>query len=260
MPLADELHLHRLQYRQGQTLLGEDLNSQAAAAEQLRWWHNRAMHGAFGVVAPFNPVAAGPAGAVTVHPFIAYDCFGRELVLPRPRRVPLPPKPDLDAVPAVHGTPFPQGHKVLKVLLACRPAGHECRGRVSLVWVDRRDYRPAVGVPLAVALSGDGRISASSPSPTRPPPRSCRVRSSAPARPCPAAAPGRRRSQASAGWSPRGARHGSTCASIRRPPASPEPPVTSPGSRVLRTSFSPRTSSRRASSRGRSDRSPTASS
>jgi hypothetical protein len=173
MPLADELQLHRLQYRQGQTLLGRDLDDQAAATEQLRWWHNRAMHGAYGVVAPSQPVTAGPgAGQVTISPFVAYDAFGRELILQRPRQMRLPPRPApasarapapaptaRDPEPTFPGFPHgphqPQSDFQVMYLVACRATGHDCDGRLSFAWVSRYDRLPGA-VPLADAVSDKG--------------------------------------------------------------------------------------------------------
>ena len=74
--------LEQLQYWQGQALTSRDFNDQLDWAEQLRWWHNRASHGTFGV--GFG-LAADLDG--TLHCGVAYDCFGRELVVPQDRNM-----------------------------------------------------------------------------------------------------------------------------------------------------------------------------
>lgn len=73
--------LQRLQYWQGQALRPDDFNTQLDSAEQLRWWHNRSAHGAFGVGFGLH---VDPD--FTVHCGLAYDCFGRELVVPVDRK------------------------------------------------------------------------------------------------------------------------------------------------------------------------------
>jgi hypothetical protein len=75
--------LRQLQYWQGQALRSRDFNYALDYAEQLRWWHNRGSHGAFGVGYGLAVDADG-----TVHCGVAYDCFGRELVIPGNRKFP----------------------------------------------------------------------------------------------------------------------------------------------------------------------------
>lgn len=85
--------LERLRFWQGQKLLGRDFRDQLARESQLRWWHNRAMHNAFGVSFGFevSPVVdAGKLVAVLVTCGVAYDCFGRELLLQNTREINLP--------------------------------------------------------------------------------------------------------------------------------------------------------------------------
>jgi hypothetical protein len=72
--------LEQLQYWQGQALRSRDFNDQLSSAEQLRWWHNRASHGTFGVGFGLTMDRSG-----TLRCGVAYDCFGRELVVPLDR-------------------------------------------------------------------------------------------------------------------------------------------------------------------------------
>src|SRR5262245_45150861 len=43
------LEPERFRYWQGQMLRSRDFNDQTARAAEMRWWHNRAIHRAFGV-------------------------------------------------------------------------------------------------------------------------------------------------------------------------------------------------------------------
>ncbi len=83
----------RLRYRQGQMLRSRDFRDQVAIEAQLRWWHNRAVHNIFGVGfgLKVSPVINGKdLTAVSVTSGLAYDCFGRELILQNSREVKLP--------------------------------------------------------------------------------------------------------------------------------------------------------------------------
>ena len=95
MPSIEQRELERLRYQQGQLIRSQDFNDQGAIDDQLRWWHNRALHNAYGIVPGIldglrvtltDPVTR----EFTVRPGVAYDCFGRELVLTRERREQLP--------------------------------------------------------------------------------------------------------------------------------------------------------------------------
>jgi hypothetical protein len=81
--IVNPRELQRLRYTPGQDLLSRDFRDQGRFDEQLRWWHNRAMHGAFGVRAGLRvqPVETAPQPRVEVSPGLAYDSFGRELIL-----------------------------------------------------------------------------------------------------------------------------------------------------------------------------------
>ncbi|MEU2175262.1 hypothetical protein ABZ552_13660 [Nocardia sp. NPDC019219] len=77
----------RLRHIHGEALLGCDFTDQSALDEQLRWWHNRALHRAYGIVSGLE-VMPPEDGVATVAPGLAYDRRGRELKLDQPVDVP----------------------------------------------------------------------------------------------------------------------------------------------------------------------------
>lgn len=69
----------RQQYWQGQQLRSHDLNDQLLKADQLRWWHTRALHNAYGVA--YGLETSESDGGVTIQSGLAYDIYGREMQL-----------------------------------------------------------------------------------------------------------------------------------------------------------------------------------
>src|SRR5262245_25900013 len=85
------LEFERFIYRQGQILASRDFRDQQRMEESLRWMHNTALHNAWGVALgyEFTLSGVGPntwdsGETLTAHPGIAYDYFGRELILAQP--------------------------------------------------------------------------------------------------------------------------------------------------------------------------------
>ena len=74
----------------GQRLTASDLAGVHAAGRELRWLHNRSLHGA-GVVAGMDVRAVRGERAVTVAPGYALDAAGHDLVLTAPVTLPVPP-------------------------------------------------------------------------------------------------------------------------------------------------------------------------
>lgn len=151
--IADPREIQRLRYREGQDLLSRDFRDQARFEEELRWWHNRAAHGAFGVRSGLRVKLSGQA--VAVERGLAYDCFGRELILPALRVLPIPPAPG------------DGGGRVLVIRFreeAVAPSPGELAGvcfggpapqGADLAWIEAWRLRAADGVPLARLLSGE---------------------------------------------------------------------------------------------------------
>ncbi|MEE9128631.1 MAG: hypothetical protein V3T84_01330 [Phycisphaerales bacterium] len=88
--------MERLRYWQGQMLRSGDLNDQLAIDEEMRRWHNRAIHRAYGIVKGLeveSQIAKGPDRRTTVlvvKPGLAYDGCGGAICLPCEKQVPLP--------------------------------------------------------------------------------------------------------------------------------------------------------------------------
>ena len=90
-PMADALlrvDPLRLRHVRGEALRGHDFGDQSDQDDQRRWWHNRALHQAYGVVSGLDVTIEDDLA--TVAPGLAFDCHGRELVLDTPRQVRVP--------------------------------------------------------------------------------------------------------------------------------------------------------------------------
>jgi hypothetical protein len=118
--------LQRQRWVPDQLLRSRDLRDQQATSDQLRWWHNRAVHEAFGVASGLQATLAGQL--VTVEPGVAYDCFGQPLRL-RTRR----------------GVPVPSGLGPFTLLARAGPSGD---GEPELVWRETRGLDRRDGVPV----------------------------------------------------------------------------------------------------------------
>ena len=86
----DSIEPQRLRYWQGQMLKSRDFRDQATVVAQLRWWHNRALHNAYGVREGLTVTPVEGRKFVRVMCGVAYDCYGRELILQTTREIPLP--------------------------------------------------------------------------------------------------------------------------------------------------------------------------
>jgi hypothetical protein len=93
MTTLEQRGLERRRYRQGQLLLGADLRREAHDETELEWWHNRALHDAYGVVVGLEVElrVAGDESWAVVNVGMAYDGYGRPLLVDRPLAVGVPP-------------------------------------------------------------------------------------------------------------------------------------------------------------------------
>jgi hypothetical protein len=155
-PTHRPVDVQRVRHWQGQQLRSGDLRAQRTTDEELRWWHNRAVHGAYGVVNGLRVTRT--ATAYEVAPGLAYDGYGRELLAPCPVKVPLPCTVKVSQPPgfvtwtlllAYDGST--QGSCSREELdAACLPAGRcAANERLRFLWVPRKLDAECAGVPLA---------------------------------------------------------------------------------------------------------------
>jgi hypothetical protein len=134
-----KLELERVHYEPGQTLASADLRVQVDGAAQLRWWHNRALHTAFGVAAGLEVSETQDTDGrrlALVEAGVAHDAFGRELILCERKRVQFPDT----------------SHRLSLLLRYPSNVGRSRSLRRSVgefVWKATRDWKVRDGVPLA---------------------------------------------------------------------------------------------------------------
>lgn len=142
-----ERELLRLRYRQGQMLRSSDFHKHLAVEAQLRWWHARSAHNAFGVIEGFDATLQGQV--VTIQPGVAYDCFGRETVLRRAVSLPLPDKPrEMTLLVQYRETSlYPNQNDIVA---ACLPSDRALfQPHPVFMWKATASVRIQDGVPLA---------------------------------------------------------------------------------------------------------------
>jgi|SoiMethySBSTD1v2_1073268.scaffolds.fasta_scaffold684032_2 hypothetical protein len=169
MHSIEQRELQRLRYRQGQMLRSQDLNDQAVIEGQLRWWHNRGAHNAYGVVAGilegFAVELSDPsAKEFTVKPGVAYDCFGRELVLARELKTKTPDEITEGSATLLVQYQPPAAHA--EPISARQPSKNASAGP-ALVWkagrVSVRDGVPIARISDITKLDGGAGISVDRP-------------------------------------------------------------------------------------------------
>jgi hypothetical protein len=157
-----QIEIERLRYWQGQQLRSRDFRDQMMIEAQLRWWHNRALHHAYGVrygLAVSRVDAAGALVAVRVDCGVAYDCFGRELILQAAREIPLPTPGSKPAILTLlirykDTAEFPAKRDVSG---ACAPCGRALSlERPEFLWKPAHLVEVVDGVALA-QVSDDGQ-------------------------------------------------------------------------------------------------------
>jgi hypothetical protein len=126
---TEQTEIERLRYWQGQMLRSRDFRDSARMENQMRYWHNRALHNAYGVSFGLHVVGIrkdpadphSPLIAVSVSCGVAYDCFGRELILSNTRQVTIPPAPKDKRAPRI-----PEQQNVLVLVMRYRQTTAEC--------------------------------------------------------------------------------------------------------------------------------------
>jgi hypothetical protein len=140
--------MQRLKYWQGQKLLSRDFRDQTSYEAQLRWWHNRALHNAYGVSYGFAVTLIDTR--VKVDCGVAYDCYGRELILQTPRELALPePADDFASVTLVVSFDAGDGSISRKEMLM---GATGCSGRSigpTIQWQPSKTFQFIDGVAIA---------------------------------------------------------------------------------------------------------------
>jgi hypothetical protein len=120
------LDLQRLRHVDGELLRSRDLRDELAGDLALQWWHQRAVHRAYGVTGGLV-VSPPQDGVLTVAAGLAYDARGRELMLVSPASIVVP-----------------DGNDRLALVLCHRAVG------AALAWVPAERVDPCGAVALAV--------------------------------------------------------------------------------------------------------------
>ncbi len=155
MARPERRKLERVQYWQGQMLRAQDFLNLQGVEAQRRWWHNRAIHNAYGVaeglVATLVPTSA-PTG-VGISPGVAYDIFGRELILERAETIPLPNNIPTGRIGAVsllmrYKPPSRRIHPDEITEVCWTAHGSVIAGTAEFVWKLGDNLNPAEGVAV----------------------------------------------------------------------------------------------------------------
>jgi hypothetical protein len=157
---SENRDLQRLRYHQGQMLLSRDFRDQLRIESQLRAWHNRALHNTFGVAQGFGAGLAVSPGStnnqVTVEAGLAYDCFGRELLLRRRKTILLPPEVD-ETLLLIRHKDDRRIPRPIDLSGACLPEPEGLTGgEVEFIWKPAKSVTVRDGVPIARALPDSG--------------------------------------------------------------------------------------------------------
>jgi hypothetical protein len=89
MSAASIPDLKRIQFFTGQRLTAQDLTDLQSANRELRWLHNRSLHG-WGIGSGYTVTGETGDTSLTVSPGYAIDCLGRELILTDPVTLAIP--------------------------------------------------------------------------------------------------------------------------------------------------------------------------
>ena len=155
MSFTEKKDLERVRYWQGQLLRSQDFNDIHAAEEQRRWWHNRAVHNAYGIhqdpdgLPALDVKLTTDKSAVQITTGLAYDSFGRELILEMDQTVPLPPNTAKDEeLVLVMRYRMKAGSDCERLAAVCGPNSSR-PGFVEFAWKTKQSFCFTDGVALA---------------------------------------------------------------------------------------------------------------
>ena len=150
MKNKEERQIERLQYWEGQLLRSSDFAAAQNADNQYRWWHNRALHNAYGVGLGLAVTKEGDR--LRVGCGLAYDTLARELLVPDSLRLPFP-----QVKPAKPGE-APESRLLIlqynpgsttQSELSCRACDSRKR-TADPAWLRLSRFDPRKGVPIAL--------------------------------------------------------------------------------------------------------------
>jgi len=160
----EKRRLERVQYWQGQRLRSNDFLDLEAVEAQRRWWHNRAVHQAYGVHEGFTTSAApgGTQHGVVVSPGVAYDVYGHELILERAAAVPLPvnlqTRGPSTAALLIRYSPPPRDIAANRLTDVCFTRTRSITtGTVEFFWKLAGHVKPSDGVMIGKLSSSTGK-------------------------------------------------------------------------------------------------------
>lgn len=154
----EQRELERFSFRQGQMLRSRDFRDQQAMDAQLWAWHNRALHNAYGIargVLDELKVEQAIDGSVLVKSGMAYDGFGRELLLRAEQHVQFEENKEQMLLVLRYAASV-GCVEMESTAHDCFPKRASMKGwNVELVWVLAKDFSFRDGVPLARNKGGD---------------------------------------------------------------------------------------------------------
>ncbi len=171
MAIPEKQKLERVRYWQGQMLKSQDFLDIEAAEAQRRWWHNRALHNAYGVAEGLtcSLLPSNSPKIVSVSPGVAYDVFGRELILEKTLTVPLPSKvpENLTGLASLlmRYKPTSRCLRPDEISEVCW-TGTGCvgTGTAEFVWKLNKNLKPSDGVSVCAVFYSGGRFKGPDPS------------------------------------------------------------------------------------------------
>jgi hypothetical protein len=147
--------IERFTYQEGQMMRAGDFLDVQRVADQRRWWHNRAVHNAYGIYQGFEasaiPASVGKPAVIEVSPGIAYDCFGRELFLECAAIIQYLSKPLAAGNRTLlirYKTPVSRRESDAVAAVCCFSGGRSSSSDIEFVWVDAPRTSPQEGVPI----------------------------------------------------------------------------------------------------------------
>jgi len=118
--------VQRVQYHDGQLLAAADLRDDVGHQTRMRELHVRGLHGVWGIALGYDVVLTAEGSAFRVTQGLAYDCAGREIIMPATLTVDVPAAPRGNVAKSVF---FDLLIRYDETIASDVNAGRECPGR-----------------------------------------------------------------------------------------------------------------------------------